>query len=150
METYVLGIDPGRTSGVCILRTHEPDRGFDVVKSYEISWSSRFEFLPLISSLALQCQPPQRLAIVIESFRLYPHRARQQIGSAFPSVQIIGIVETAAFIAGVLDTIVYQPSSNISRVEVLHPVGVSPHVQDAYKHARYYYETCSDDINSQL
>jgi len=138
----LLGIDPGRTTGICIANDND---GLIVEHVEEVLWDDRFMFLSLLRTLADASGPLQLSAIVVESFHLYQHRAKQQVGSDFPSVQVIGIVEAAAFLyASSTCPIIYQPASSIARTEVLPQhklsVGGSEHTKDAYKHVRYYWE----------
>ena len=138
MRMY-LGIDPGETTGVCVAYSSGDE--LIVSEAFELTWESRFQLLPLVSILSEQSAT--QLDIVVESFHLYKHRAQQQVGSYFPSVRVIGILETAAWASKILNRIIYQSASDIARVTVLPQhakiVGGSEHTKDAYKHIRYHY-----------
>jgi hypothetical protein len=135
---YVVGIDPGETTGYISARLHN-NGNLEVVEAEEFVWSKRFELIPRIGRLVgapLTTDPPP-LEIVMESFFLYPHKARHQIGNYFPSVRVIGIVEAALWMHGALGLLTMQPAANMSRVKILHPLPASPHIRAAYKHVRY-------------
>lgn len=160
---YILAIDPGRTTGVCILQTNDSKCGFEVVTALEMPWESRFELLKtLIDGTFLDQEKPQPPeAVVVESFALRSNRAIEQTGSDFPSSQIIGIVEAFLWMetfkaeprksfdfpreSGLqgFNRLHFQQPSVFSRVaiEPEHVVWVegSEHKKDAYRHARYYY-----------
>lgn len=163
MNNLIMGVDPGRTTGVCLIQ--EQERDFWVVTSWQIPWEQRVTFFVALFSGAFADPNGVILLpeiVVIESFRLRPGRAMEQIGSEFPSVRVIGIVETLAEIVPQLialqtlipamtakmvkkPLLVYQEPSIISRVEILpeHKEELSGliHAQDAYRHARYYHLT---------
>lgn len=131
----IIGFDPGETTGVCVLVV-EKDKGDGfVADAFTIAWQERFEIIELIAEY------PEAV-IVAEDFRLYEAKARSQINSRFPSSQIIGIIEAAVFVSRGSVNVVYQMASCISRVQVLEMhrpvIPHSPHMEDAYKHARYY------------
>jgi len=80
-------------------------------------------------------------AVVIESFHLYAHKAKAQIGNTFPSVQVIGIIEAFCYTHGIREKIVFQSASEIART-LIRPehehLLTSEHMRDAYKHARLW------------
>jgi hypothetical protein len=66
----------------------------------------------------------------------------EQVGSTFPSVEVIGLIEGYQYVTRNYFTIKYQEPGSIARVAVLAEhagffVGL-PHAMDAYKHARFY------------
>lgn len=149
----VIGIDPGKTTGVCIARlpTARPDipeisarlGEIEVLAAYEILWDFRLEDIETLFSTP---RVGGVEAIIVEAFHLYPNKAEAQIGSSFPSVQIIGIVEAMAR--------VYLPKINPPRIHMV-PAGnhknvaildsaptvlssPSAHIRDAYQLARLY------------
>lgn len=83
-------------------------------------------------------------AIIIESFKLTrdPAKLRTQYKSEMPAPRVIGLIETAAYSAGILHRIVYQEPADRYNVRVLphHQsiVGLSDHNQAAYRHMHYY------------
>lgn len=129
---FIASFDPGRTTG-CVLARWESGRDFDIVMKYAIPWEKRF---PAIKDI-LRYVPEH---IVVESFRLYPHSARAQIGQDFPSSQVIGIIETFAYEYSPESRITKQPAAARSNVKVTHEEikGSSVHVLDAYLHLRYF------------
>jgi len=140
--TTILAIDPGATTGYCLV---DDSTGFGVVSVGEIPWDSRLELLTaLIHGTSASNGPPQLQAVVVEAFRLRPGRALEQVGSVFPSVRIIGILEALLYTARPRNhpPLVFQEPSCMSRAQVL-PEHLDilkgmPHARDAYRHARYY------------
>lgn len=165
----ILAIDPGRTTGICAIRTVDGVKGFEVVTALEILWENRLELLSaLIDGTYFNPkvpQPPE--AVVIENFRLRQGRALEQSGSDFPSSQLIGMVQAflwmdkhivadapeniKAYVADNpqnfrpygLDRLHFQEPANMANVKIMpEDLGLltgSNHKQDAYKHARFYY-----------
>jgi hypothetical protein len=157
----VLAIDPGRTTGACVAEVSRT--GFRVVTALEIPWESRLEILSaLIDGTYFDKKSPQPpVAVVIENFRLRQGRALEQSGSDFPSSQVIGAVQAflwmdlpshranGDFLLPIdnrpygLERLHFQEPSCMARVLVLPEhaeiVRGSPHKEDAYKHARYFY-----------
>lgn len=145
--TCIVGIDPGQTTGVCAADEQGDD--FQVASTWQIPWENRLSFFR-----ALLCgtfahdngEPLLPEVIVIEKFHLRPGRALEQIGSDFPSVRIIGIVEAfASLCLPVQPLLIFQDPSVIGRVEILpqHAEQLKGliHAQDAYRHVRYYHLT---------
>jgi len=135
----LFAFDPGQTTGYCVMQINVPNRTFEVVRCDEIEWDVRLENTMDVMAAAR----PQDL-IVIESFRLFPHKANAQVGSIFPSVRMIGIIETMAYYANINSArIRYQEPGDIAKVAVmeedLHWVKGSPHKGDAYRHARLFF-----------
>lgn len=134
----IIGIDPGRTTGY--VETFRSDEGLEVLVAKKIEWHQRHSIIPLIAS-KVSSDPLVPTVIVVESFRLYPHEFHHQVGSDFPSVQVIGIIDAACWLASPRPEIIFQPAANKSRVQIHHKtVPRSEHVRDAYRHVRYYYE----------
>lgn len=142
--TQVLAIDPGQTTGVVVAELQNYEIA-SIVQQYEMGWARRFELIPLVAGLCASDggTPPQCSVIVLEAFRLYPHEHRRQVGSDFPSVRVIGIVEAAAFICGFdLNNLFLLPAGVKNKVAILPQhaplIMRSEHVRDAYKLARYH------------
>jgi hypothetical protein len=131
----IIGIDPGRTTGYVEALHNNGD--LRVLEAREIVWNDRMVLIPLIADTVSK-DPQVPTVVVVESFRLYPHEFHHQVGSSFPSVHIIGIVDVAVWLTGKDVPIIYQPASIKSRTQVLDSLPRSPHVRDAYRHARYY------------
>lgn len=131
----IVALDPGLTTGICVAHW-ESGREFTLLQTGVIEWENRFKVIDFV----LQSHKPS--FIVVESFRLYSHKAREQIGSDFPSAQFIGTLQAYAYEHGLLDNIRLQPANVRSSVRVLDEhkrmVGASPHVNDAYRHLRYF------------
>lgn len=135
----IIGIDPGRTSGYVDL-VIEDDGTILVAKAQEVLWDERFRFKEFLDYYAGVMLPFNMLpdAIVIEAFTLRAAEAHHQVGSDFPSVRIIGLVEAYAYELDILDRIVFQPATLKEFVKKKHELPASEHVLDAYKHARYF------------
>lgn len=139
----VAAFDPGQTTGAILVDVHKRDISV-ILGAWEIEWVDRLSIVPLLASMftsSYGSSKPQSLdAIVVESFSLYAHKARQQIGSDFPSVRVMGIIEVAADLQSALGRIRFLPPSCKKGVKILHqlPITNSEHVKDAYQLARYY------------
>lgn len=133
--TTVVSFDPGETTGF-VAASWLGGKDFGITNVALVPWADRFAQ----TGELLKLYTPDY--IVIEDFRLYHHRMKSQIGKDFPSVQMIGIILTYCFQLGYLDRVTKQPASVRSSVKIadehLLMVGASPHVQDAYKHLRYF------------
>jgi hypothetical protein len=132
----LLAIDPGGTTGLCLIQL---DRGwdqFELIESVEFPWLERFHMYDYIRRVGADIH-------VIEEFRLYRHEAMNQVGSDFPSCQVIGAVEYLLEEKGKRKNLFYQPAyvTKSVAIEKRHEAMVgkdSEHRKDAYKHARYW------------
>jgi hypothetical protein len=131
----ILAIDPGGTTGVCMLRWDGSSREFEVVASHEYVWGDRFVLYTWVEAAKFD-------VVVIEQFTLYKHEALNQVGSTFPSSQVIGALEAVLFNTHQLSKRVFQPAYNTKAVKVnaehTLSIGSSEHRKDAYKHAKYF------------
>ena len=144
--TTIVGIDPGETTGVCALETPRNGHVFQVVGVYQIPWEDRVSFFRALFTGGIAQPDGYQLLpeiVAIESFRLRPGRAMEQVGSEFPSVRVIGIVEAFLSLCSPQPLLAFQEPVIIGRCQIL-----SEHEQlfrglvhagDAYRHARYYY-----------
>lgn len=145
IKRIIMGWDPGETTGVCVAEWNQLETSFKVIYSSLVTWPTR---LPRIRELIEAYQPTNT---VVESFRLYESKARDQIGNDFPSVQVIGIIEAYLYMTG-LQLPTYQSASTISGrppVQILPEhqgllylgtAAMMEHSNDAYKHMRYWIE----------
>lgn len=136
-----MGVDPGKTTGICVaerVAVANPGHPFEVLYTAEIMWETRIHELRELFQVYNDIE-----AIVVESFRLYPHAAQSQIGSDFPSVRVIGTIETVLEISDIAAPIVFLPASIHKRVLIPEwlPHYSSAHVRDAYALVKYYYLT---------
>ncbi len=133
--TTIVSFDPGETTGF-VAGEWFGGKEFELVDVTLIPWNDRFHQVQVL----LKLHVPDY--IVVEAFRLYPHRAMSQIGKTFPSSQMIGIIQSFAYLQGYLDRVIIQPASNRSSVKIpeehLSMVGSSSHIRDAYRHLRYF------------
>jgi hypothetical protein len=133
---FIVAIDPGEATGVAIVSVDLHDHDVDsVLQTYEIAWDDRFSLIPLITDMRKAPLLPNK--IVVESFRLYPSEFQHQIGKEFPSVRVIGIIESACYLADMLDRIVLLPAHVKKNVKIRHDLPKSEHIKDAYQLARY-------------
>jgi hypothetical protein len=135
VNDMIVGFDPGVTTGVCVVQYLGGLDAFALTSVAEIPWSARFS--------AVQAVLAHADHIVVESFRLYASRAQDQINNSFPSAQVIGIIDTWAWMYNKYEKIVEQPASDIGRTVVLpqHLAAIgtgSEHKKDAYKHVRRF------------
>lgn len=137
-----ISIDPGGTSGFTAFNV--PDGMIDpetysIHTALEVAFCDRFWFGRFLT----QHRDVIGL-IILERFKLFDNAKtmKGQINSEFPSVRIIGIVETYAYINGLLDLIRFQePNDRLStKIPSAHykALGPSNHIRDAYRHWRYY------------
>lgn len=139
----ILGVDPGQTTGVCMIRTTDENiNNFDVLLAEQVLWNNRHaDFWALLVTMNERIVPVPDI-VVIENFRLRPGRAMEQVGSTFPSVNVIGLIEAFQYVAPISFELAYQEPAIIGRVQILPEhqelfVG-KQHAADAYRHARYY------------
>jgi hypothetical protein len=129
----ILAVDPGLTTGLAY-GVHQGGRDFLFTRSEEMKWDDRFDLYRLLQEWCPSI-------IVCESFRLYAHKSKQQIGSEFPSVRIIGILELSAHLLALPEP-VFQPPSIRQNVRIpdehLPRVQGSEHRKDSYQHLRYF------------
>jgi len=139
---YVLGVDPGKTTGFAVLRRTGFDEkmnkwGIKVVVAGDISWEGRFDdLMPYLEA----CRKAGGW-VVYEQFRLRPSYTAVQEKSV-PAVEATGVLLTQLnAIAFPEERIISQPVANSKSVRVLKGHGkfmTSEHSRDAYKHARYF------------
>ncbi len=82
MEQLVLGIDPGNTTGIAIIRYENGSFNLqrsEIIRDHLNMWHLLYEI--------------NIDRIVMESFHLYENRARAQVNSSFYTVEVIGIVK---------------------------------------------------------
>lgn len=142
----VLGVDPGKTTGVCALSV-DANGAIEVLMAEQIPWDRRKEDLWALFTATFREELPAPRYVVVESFRLRPGRAMEQVGSTFPSVEVIGLIEAFQFVSRQQFEIIYQEPAVIGRVAISpefqhHFVG-KVHASDAFKHARYFVITGS-------
>lgn len=135
----LVSFDPGETTGITA-GIVTGFRSFDVLQSYQIAWHDQYNIKAILAS-------HQPAWIIIEAFRLFRHKARSQIGSEFPSCQIIGAIRNFAIDLwgpSAWSMLIYQSPSDIANVKIqpehLNFCKVdgrlSEHLKDSYKHLR--------------
>jgi len=145
--TLIVGIDPGGTTGVCIIKepTSDGSDDFQVVGVHQIPWEDRLPSLLALMSGSLVDGNGERLLpeiVVVENFHVRPGQA---IEPSVPSVRIIGIIEAFWSLQNPRPLLVFQDPVVIGRTQILEQhkalfKGLI-HAGDAYRHARYYHLT---------
>lgn len=105
MTSEILAFDPGETTGFVVMLDDWPPNNNSVVTTSNLRGEKEI-CAAYFTALDLAAHPP---VVVVESFKLFPHMAKQQIGSSFPSCEVIGMLRILAFLAN-LD-ICFQPPS---------------------------------------
>lgn len=139
-NNVIMAWDPGGTTGYTIglwkPLTFEP---YEVLWNGVVTWHNR---LSRIRELIEEHQPT---VTIVESFHLYKDKAEDQIGSDFPSCQVIGIIEAYLYMTG-LNLPIYQPAALLHKPPVQIPleyqplIGSSEHEKDSFRHMRYWIE----------
>lgn len=142
MGKLLVSIDPGGTTGFCVLHfaggTVNPDV-YTVHTALEVTFNNRFWYQHFFNT-----HRDNIGVIVLERFKLFGREAtmKAQINSEFPSVRIIGIIEAFAHMYGLLDKIHFQEPNDRKSAQIPKEhwaaIGPSDHVKDAYRHARYF------------
>lgn len=134
----ILSIDPGINIGMVLgtdIDLITPD--FSIARAGVIMYPNRAQLKPILARYRAQLT-----AIVLEDFKLFPHKAVDQIGSRFETVKVIERVTVYCEELGLDHLITMQPSSAQQRVKVPDDVpaqlGYNRHLLSAYKHLRYY------------
>lgn len=139
----LISVDPGFISGTCIADRVDASGRFSVTACIAIEWKRRFYYYDTILANASAIE-----AIIIEDFKLTgdPKKLKTQYLSRMPSSQVIAILETAAYAAGIFDRIKYQEPKDRFQVKVLphdqrffsSDDPYADHMRDAYRHLHYY------------
>lgn len=124
-----LGIDPGETTGYALFETPEK-----MLTWGHVAFDDVFDWLENL--------PDGITVVIIESFTLFQHKAKQQSGSKMKTSQVIGAVKAWAKRKGA--EIVEQPPTIKQFAEKqsgLKPVGAhaNSHRIDAFNHCYYYF-----------
>lgn len=124
----IMGIDPGENIGYAILE------GGKLQSHGVIQYT--FEGLDLLLSLVDTAD-----VVVMESFMLYPGKARQQSWSKFPTVEVIGIVKYHCRNKNI-PVVMQQPAIKQAfpdeKLKFLDMYTRNKHSRDAVRHALYY------------
>ena len=140
----VLAVDPGETTGWALL-----DRGVLKRCGQITPIESHQPNLAAATSLLRSVLREQRLMgdpvpiVVMEKFFLYPHKRKQQTGSTFPTVEVIGVLRLTAQQLGLR---VIEQSASMAKTLVTDDrlkslkfwVPGKKHARDAIRHALYY------------
>ena len=140
----IIAFDPGETIGVAILANEWPPQPASLWTG-ELAWNDTEALCtcwPLWVGFSGEAHPD---AIIIETFKLFPHLAKQQIGSEFPAVQVIGQLRLLAHQTGLTPCLIFQ-QPDVQKMwsdEKLQKLGLtlyglSPHEKSALRHCVHY------------
>ena len=135
----ILAIDPGETSGFCIINSGELNYSDEdknlVVYIGEKKLHKGFNKILEKYNIDL---------IIYEEFKLYPWKAKQKSWSTFPTVEVIGVLKYIAdknnvdIIGQGADAKEFFDDKKLKWCGMYK--GYSPHERDAIRHAFYYLE----------
>lgn len=122
-----VSFDPGLLTGYCV---------FDNAKIIKYDQVKFLELVGVLEGL------PKPDVVVYENFQLYGHKAKQQIGSKFETVQAIGIIKSWAHRNKAIQ-IEQKPSDKViaEKWTGVVPTGAhnnNSHWIDAYNHGMFY------------
>lgn len=131
-EVKILVIDPGKTTGYIF---YEPDT-HTVLEKGELNLFERLDDLIYLADF-----------VVYESFQLFGHKAKEQIGSDFPACEVIGVIKYLLEKTH-KDYVVQRPADqqffDDAKLKKLSLYSKSRHVNSATKHLLYYLLKCKD------
>lgn len=141
----ILAFDPGLTTGyVDVVWENTQTTDFRVLEARDIEWA----ITPLIVHRCITTLLPD--IVLYERFTLFPHLAQQQIGSDFPSSQVIGMIILSCQLCaltpiGYKPILISQPASIQARASIRgsHQKALTGlhHAKSAYLHVLYYITT---------
>lgn len=145
---YILGFDPGGTTGFACIRYLGVFDCFFLEESSQYIWERRcIDTRLLVNKYArLAREKKANFYIVCENFKIYRDKAQDQVGSEVPSARVIGALEMVVSMLYPVpygeQGIIFHMASEIQRVQIRDEhtalVGTSEHRKDAYKHARLF------------
>ena len=141
----IVSFDPGVTTGVTIINV--PDLSYSIPLNLKaktlVEYTGEVKEFKDILWLFTKFEPDK---VVLESFKLYPHKAKDKIFSSFPTVEVIGVIK---YISQMRNLTVTEQGANTKKFydnKKLRMCGVykglSPHERDAIRHAFYYVDSC--------
>lgn len=140
----VIGIDPGKATGVAVLTNVDfHRRSFHLHAAYTIGWSERFTLWSI-----LETYKRDLAGIAIEDFRLYPNQEtiKAQTFGDFPSAKVIERVTVYCEQLALAHLVSMQMASvNYIAKGKKRPIAMeyrkllpTTHTIDAFLHAEYY------------
>lgn len=125
-DMKILALDPGKTTGYIL---YEPDT-HTVLEKGELELFDRVDDLISLADF-----------VIYESFGLFEHKAKDQIGSEFEACQVIGVIKYFLKKTG-KDYVVQKPSDQIffddKKLAKLNMRSKSNHINSATKHLLMY------------
>lgn len=129
-----LVFDPGETTGYASFS----DSPHDIA-------AGDFPHFSAVRELLQKVDPD---IVIIESFRLYPWKAKAKTWSSFPEIEVIGAIKHECFQMGLNYIEQGASDKNMFDDEKLKALGfwrnMSPHARDSCRHALYYMTTEGD------
>jgi hypothetical protein len=129
MTDYILGLDPGKTTGVAVCE-------FKVLTKTE--WPTlvtvgQIELWYGLDDILEKWKPK---GVAAESYKLYPFKAKSQAFSDMPSAQVIGVLTYLCNKMGI--PLLLQGAHLIADLKVI-PVKIrTEHERDAFRHCTHY------------
>jgi hypothetical protein len=137
---YIHAFDPGENTGYCLLQCclgvgHIHVTGSKTLTLYqELAW------------VAETFQSTKPNIVVIEAWRLYPHKALSQIGSKMPAAEQAGIIKYLCWLHNIewVEQMAsckqaFESPNVIAQVLPGYTLPKSEHEKDALRHALYYW-----------
>ena len=144
MDNYVIGFDPGKTTGcVALVVTDLAKLEYDLAAKYALPWSDRSQIRDILSAFS---KAGSINAVVVEDYIIYPHMAQEHIGATLWSTKIIGRLEVYCEELELDQLVTFQMAKDLYlRKGIKFPIPSehfrllpSPHMRDAYLHARIW------------
>lgn len=142
-----LGIDPGKTTGLARIDVDVEAKKIIYQHDSEAGWEYFAVWLNSIETMASERKDNDQITVVMEDYRLFSHKAKDQIGSRIEAAQVIGAVKYAVGRSKNKMVLVLQPSSlNPTAAkwsgrgikEATNPKLHIPNNISAFNHAHYY------------
>lgn len=143
MRRTIAAFDPGGTTGYAVLmvETESPESPPILISSGQFLTWSRLPDIIVGNAVAL---------VVVERFHLFPHKAKEQIGSDFIAAQVIGVAHYLCEQHGI-PIVIQEPQGNVNSFfsdRRLREIGYVPsgasnmhairHELDAIRHGLHY------------
>lgn len=144
---HVFAFDPGDMSGWCYFKDGTPESFGQFAKADTTDLLRQIAYDPKLKDLG-----KGEVIFVIEDFRLFGHKARQQTGSQMVAAQVIGALRMAASLLNA--EVVMQPASILPIAERMAQTKMpskhsESHQVSAYLHG-YYWLVKNEHILTKL
>jgi len=142
----ILSFDPGETTGFAYFEFPKNYKDIQLdgtVSDYLKFWGEFKDYITLEEIFFAHSVKPD--IVVIEAFRLYPHKANDKVLSSFPTVEIIGIIKYLCwnneipFVEQGANTKKFYGNKKLRMCDLFER-GRSPHIRDAVRHGLYAFD----------